>query len=516
MARLKNRFKGFTLYSAINLLAIGALVLVALVTIIDSRLNPDKDWTISVPARTILYVGVIVSLAALLFLENRATKAFQVLVILAFGTLSCLSAPLHYDFIGFWILGFLLAFGYGFIKSIGMGLGFLIAGLSIFSLSLMLHKVSGSRHLLSILFYMVFFIVNLVAILFIFHRKLEERAVLSKAEELNRFFSASLELYAITDLHGGFISLNQEWHRILGWSEAELQGQSLPRLCHPEDAEDFTNQFLNQNAGSRAGSFTGRFMHSDTSHRHLEWRFQLYGERIYASARDVSLRIAHENQLQENLKEKNILVNELYHRIKNTLQVISSILYLKSARHTDQSTSTLLMEINSRINTIAMAHHQLYKSNNLSRVNLRDYLDLISHTILRSISFRHLDIDFHFECPDENMLIDEAIPLGLLMNELLTNSCKFAFNDKLDEPDFKPSIYMEIEVQEALRLQARYGDNGSGLPATIDVKNPLSLGLSMVRSLCEYQLHGTLSIDQREGLQYTIDIPVNTYKERLD
>jgi PAS domain S-box-containing protein len=238
-----------------------------------------------------------------------------------------------------------------------------------------------------------------------------------------------------------------------------------------------------------------------------QWReYYLYilpSEEIIAIYNDISERITKQQQMLESLKIKETLIKEIHHRVKNNLQVIASILKLQSMRLDDQMALDALRDCRNRVFSIAMIHEELYRSENLSRINIAEYIKhLGDHLIYEFLSITP-GISLAVECDDDITLdIDTGIPCGLIIDELITNALKYAFSTK--NSGMIAIVFRKIN-ERAYELVVR--DNGVGFPETVDFKNTESLGMQLVNSLVT-QLGGTIAMRRAGGTEFTITFPV--------
>ena len=215
-------------------------------------------------------------------------------------------------------------------------------------------------------------------------------------------------------------------------------------------------------------------------------------------------------QIQRNLKEKEILLRELYHRTKNNMQVISSMLRIRSNNITNPDVKDILSDLNNKIRSMAMAHQKLYDSKDLSHLNLKEYFQSLIDIIRGSYGFLSNHVTFAVKGEDVHVLIDMAIPCGLVINELITNSLKHAF------PDNKQGkIEVDVYLSKKKELILEISDNGVGLPAHFDLEQDTSLGLKSVIDLVEYQLQGEIKCKNNNGVSWHIAIKKSLYKPRI-
>lgn len=208
------------------------------------------------------------------------------------------------------------------------------------------------------------------------------------------------------------------------------------------------------------------------------------------------------NQILEQAnKEKETLLKEIHHRVKNNLQVISSILRLQSSFVKDPSILRILEESQQRILSMSMIHETLYKSNNFASINMAEYFDELLEDLINSYQQNpKLSISVDKKIEDIHLILDQAIPCGLIVNEVITNSLKYAFDQRTSG---RISVqFTEIGDDYLLEI----GDDGPGLPPGFDLKEPETLGIQLIITLSE-QLDGKLEINQNKGLMYSVRFP---------
>lgn len=203
------------------------------------------------------------------------------------------------------------------------------------------------------------------------------------------------------------------------------------------------------------------------------------------------------------LTEKNnrieTLVRELHHRVKNNLQVVSGLLSLQSNRLEEGIAKDAMEEGRNRINAMSMIHQRLYLDNDLAAVDITDYLQNLSLSLAASFGYNAQHIKTNVKLPEQVMNIDLAIPIGLIVNELVTNAFKHAFQDT-----YQPAVAISLEQKKDL-LELRVSDNGTGSVNGHAINTAASFGMKLVRTLVE-QVNGELSLDQSSGTAYTITI----------
>lgn len=200
--------------------------------------------------------------------------------------------------------------------------------------------------------------------------------------------------------------------------------------------------------------------------------------------------------INQSLHEKELLLKEIHHRVQNNFQTISSLLQLQSKGVEDKRAKQNITEGQRRIQSMALIHQRLYQNNDLSTVNMQDYIEQLSGQIIGSYSLKNLKIQV--DAQQINLDIDTSIPLGLILNELITNSCKYAFDDNKEG-------LLEISLSQSStgNYELIHKDSGPGLPDGIDPSKLKSLGLRLISRLAD-QLHGNLEYSYEDGAWFKI------------
>jgi PAS domain S-box-containing protein len=221
---------------------------------------------------------------------------------------------------------------------------------------------------------------------------------------------------------------------------------------------------------------------------------------IQCNIRDITERKKLAELINVSLAEKETLLREIHHRVKNNLQIISSILNLQIRKIDDPRTIEVLKDSQTRVQAMALVHEHLYRGKDFSHIDLKNYIAALGKGIFQMYEAGNKGIRFDLNIRDVYVDINTAIPLGLISNELITNSLKYAFKDRKDG---KISITATEDPQALTFIVA---DNGTGMPESITLENQTSLGLRLVRTLTG-QLDGTVTIDRSEGTKFTFTIP---------
>ena len=206
-----------------------------------------------------------------------------------------------------------------------------------------------------------------------------------------------------------------------------------------------------------------------------------------------------QQQLSHSLEEKETLLKEIHHRVKNNLQLITSLLNLQADGESEQTVEEFLYKGRTRVKSMALIHEHLYRSNNLANIDMQSYVQELVDSIFDSFGAVDSNITYQLEAQPTELDIDKAIPLGLIINELVSNSLKHAFENQ-------PQGQIQIKLKnQANQVDIRIQDNGKGFLST---ENPNSLGLQLVRILVR-QLKGSFHLHADQGTQADISFSLS-------
>ena len=339
----------------------------------------------------------------------------------------------------------------------------------------------------------------------VYEDRTKEKQLQEELEEKEKLYRTIFEntgaATTIVDEDTTIILANREFERLSGYSGDEIEGKkSWTEFVVDEDLERMTeyHKLRIRDPSLAPRRYTFRFQNRHGEVRHM----QMIVDMIPGTTKSVTSMIditeikeAEEN-LRRSLNEKEILLREVHHRVKNNLQIISSLLNLQSLGTEGEDVREVLMESQGRIKVMAMIHEHLYRSESLASINFRDYVERLVEDIIISHGTGIMKV---IEVDDIKPDIDTAIPLGLIINELVTNSVKYAF------PDGTGTVTVRIRSHDD-EVSLVVADDGVGLPEDIEPENTDTLGLSLV-SILTAQLDGTLTIRRDHGTEFRISFP---------
>lgn len=314
-------------------------------------------------------------------------------------------------------------------------------------------------------------------------------------------------IYLIQD--DRFVYLNPRMSEIVGYPREEMEHNTYISYIHPDDlelVEDKHNTVLQ--APDLTDDYEFRIIHADgrvVIVENLISGFSYQGRpAVIGSVMDVTTRKQAEDSLRNSLHEKDILLREVHHRVKNNMQIIISMLRIQTSLTEDPDVIEILRESKNRILSMAIIHEKLYRTDNLISINLLEYISSLTNSMVADFSPDESQITLNLVCdPSIEMTIDAGIPLGLIMNELLTNSFKHGFS--YGETG---TISISIFSTEAGYIEIEYKDSGKGLPPDFDIEACESLGMQIISNLI-FQASGEIQMYSEDGTVVRIKIPMS-------
>ncbi len=328
-------------------------------------------------------------------------------------------------------------------------------------------------------------------------------------ERFRRVVESAPNAMVMISQRGEIEMVNAQAEKLFGYSRSEMLGQKIEilvperfRASHPDQRKMFLSNPQSRPMGAGRDLYGRR---KNGSEFPVEIGLNPIeteeGMMVLSAIVDISDRKQKEARIQEALREKDLLLGEIHHRVKNNLQVVHSLLSLQSSMINDVAVRGMLTDSQNRIQSMALIHQTLYQSNNFARVYFTEFLEALVPTLVNSYREANKNILVNMDAGSVYLSMNSAIPCGLLINELITNAFKHAFVDRT-----QGEISVSLVVAGPGQLCLAVSDDGIGLPQEIDVNNTETLGLRLV-SLLSQQLEGELSIHRQHPTRFSLIFP---------
>ena len=336
--------------------------------------------------------------------------------------------------------------------------------------------------------------------------QIEYREKLRKSEEMfrNLFLKAPASIVMV-DPDNKVQYINDSFQELFGYTEEELKGKDIDDVLVPEDEYEDAPKLP-------SGEFAVASFHQEAKRLTKDnTRVDVYvaGIPVYVDGEpvagfgmyiDITEQKRYEEEIYTSLKEKHVLLKEIHHRVKNNLAVVSGLLQLQMYETDDPVIRETLKESESRIQTMALIHEKLYNSQNLSRISCSSYIPDLVETIRETIS-TDKDITVDTQIEDVELNINKAVPFALLVNEVVTNSFKHAFEDR---EKGKITIRMQEDEDD---LEVHISDNGIGLPEEFELGKRDSLGMTLINNFLQ-QLEADWEVGVDDGTYFGLEFSV--------
>ncbi|HOX11286.1 MAG TPA: histidine kinase dimerization/phosphoacceptor domain -containing protein [Spirochaetia bacterium] len=303
--------------------------------------------------------------------------------------------------------------------------------------------------------------------------------------------------------------MNRAFSSVFGWAREDIDtaekwwSSVYPDPRYREEVRTFWQEYIDRlGRGERTEApFRGRLRCKDGSCRSVVGQAALIAEGFVVTYVDMTESEQAAERTAASLREKEILLKEIHHRVKNNLQVVTSLLSLQASGDPEQV--RLFSDSINRIQVMAGIHELLYRSRDLAHIDLAEYGETIVHWLASTYSVGSSAPELELRMDRIELDIDKAVPCGLIMNEILTNTLKYAFPPDHPAPRIRVRAARDTEGFVVLELS----DNGTGLPPDFDPERSSTLGFLLIRSLCQ-QIRGSWSLDRSGGTGWTIRFPV--------
>lgn len=326
---------------------------------------------------------------------------------------------------------------------------------------------------------------------------------ISESEERFRVLLDSTEdLIFIKDVNSCFTMVNPAFEQFFGVKSDDILGNSVLESFPPEYEEavlrGYDKRVLN---GETVTTETppippsNRILHVIKNPMYNK-KGEIVG--LCGIARDITKQKKDEELIKKSLYEKEMLMREMNHRVKNNLAVISSLLSAQSSYVDDKKSKDIIKDCQNRARSMALIHERLYQSHDLKRIDFADYISTLVTDLFSAYKVNQEMVSLGLNIPTTMMDVNTAIPLGLILNELVSNSLKYAF------PEGRPGeIKISLEKSAENQLSLRVHDNGIGIPDDFDIEKTNSFGLNIVNLLVK-QIHGAMEINNDNGAYFNI------------
>ena len=335
-----------------------------------------------------------------------------------------------------------------------------------------------------------------------------EQQLEDSASRIQSIFDSAADSIIVIDERGIIESTNNATVKTFGFEQSEMIGRNISMVVpfpHHARHDEYLANYLDTQKARVIG--IGREVHAvrrDGSEFPIDLtisEFRVNGRpRFTGIVRDITDRKRIEEHLRASLREKDVLLREIHHRVKNNLQIISSLLELQGSHIDDPGISELFNESKGRVRSMAMIHERLYRSHDLAIVDFSEYVRQLSEDLIQSYFGNPAAISLELDVTIPPLSIDVAIPCGLLLNELISNCLKHGFKEM--EPG---TIWLNVSRRDHMN-ELVVADDGRGFPPGVDFRNTASFGLQLVMTLVE-QLQGTIELEAARGTRILVRFP---------
>jgi len=333
-------------------------------------------------------------------------------------------------------------------------------------------------------------------------------AVRDSEARLAGFVSAMFE-GLIESEAGQILDCNEQYARMSGYSVAELKGMALVDLIPPEERPRAAENIdLN-----RESVIDGGLLRKDGSRIVVEahGRPAAAGRHRYTAIRDITERKRAEEALRASLAEKEVLLKEIHHRVKNNMQVVSSLVSLQAERLQDTALRTVFEDVAHRVRSMALVHEKLYQSGDLAKVEFAEYAECLLNYLWRAHGSAAACVRLRLDLQPLPLPVNAAVPCGLILNELASNALKHAFRKQAGgntEQGAGNEVRVSLRTDSEGRVRLGIRDNGVGLPPGLDWRRADSLGLRLVEMLAK-QLGATVEVADGGGTEFIVTFAKN-------
>ncbi len=348
-------------------------------------------------------------------------------------------------------------------------------------------------------------------------RKKAEDALQESKERLQLSIEKMPIAYIMLDKQWRALEWNEAAKDVFGYTEDEILGKSVVDYIVPEESRHLVASLMDEFMKGKSVHYSERNnnIRKDGTLISCRWHnTPLVGQdgevfAILSMAEDVTDQKLAEEKIKSSLKEKEVLLSEIHHRVKNNMQVIISLLSLQADKIEDKKCADMLKENQNRILSMALIHEQLYLSKDFANIDFGEYIKILTNGLLTSSGVNTNKIRLNIEVKDVFFDIENAIPCGLIINELVSNSLKHAF------PQGKEGeISITLRSTNENEFELSVSDNGIGISEDLDIEQTGTMGLQLVKVIAENQLDGKIDLDRTGGTRFNIKFKRTAHKPR--
>lgn len=349
-------------------------------------------------------------------------------------------------------------------------------------------------------------------------RDMTERKVAEEnirlSEEKFRAVAEAIPAQVVIFQDENFVYINPYSEIITGYKPEELFNMNFWDIVHPDYAETARQRGIARQKGEEVpDNYEMKIITRQGEEKWINYSARIINfngkPAVLGTSTDITVQKNAGEEVERSLREKEILLKEIHHRVKNNLQIVTSLLKLQSSYVKDEKVKRLFKESQNRVQSMSLIHQKLYQTKDLSHIDFKDYIETVVTHLQHSFGILEDRVNVVIEVKDITMSIDNAIPAGLIINELVSNSLKHAFPSNK-----KGKIYINLSFDDASRdYKLIIRDSGVGMPADIDINKTDSFGLKLVSTLVN-QMSGSIEVTQDKGCSYEIVFKSALYKER--
>jgi len=320
---------------------------------------------------------------------------------------------------------------------------------------------------------------------------------------VNNIIQSMGDMLFVTDEEGMVQMTNKTVHRKLGYTNEDLEGDSVWNIFRENKREELRRIVVNSDVTvseheteliSKEGIAVPVIL--STSVLSDEMSDEV---RLVFVASDITLQKESEKKISESLHEKNILLAEIHHRVKNNLAVISGLLQMQMWNMENENAKIALQHSQLRIQSIALVHEKLYQNETFADISISDFVEELVDAVSQSFEQPDQNVRIHFDLENIKMNINQAVPFSLLLNECIVNSYKHAFNGETEG-----NIYIDLKNNDDL-VHIEIADDGAGLPDSFEFEEQQTLGITLIRTLVS-QLRGKAHYDKEDkGTRFVLE-----------